>query len=85
MSLFSPKSQAIISAALREFLEPPDDEPLVLGLPDHGVCPGCRKDLEWDGVDDTVAWCSTTGCEYDRSLTEDENRIMFAAKHLKEA
>lgn len=77
MSLFSTGSRAVFESAERAWLEPPDDEPEAPTLPDHGTCPECRKELAWDGKDDTKAWCPTPGCKYDNGLSEEENRRLW--------
>ena len=46
-------------------------------LPDVGTCPYCRKELEWDRVDDTKAWCTTPRCRYDNGVSEETNRRLW--------
>lgn len=65
--------------AQRAYEEPEDDddESEAPTLPDFGICPHCRKDLAWDGLDDTKAWCLTTGCKYDNGISEESNRELW--------
>lgn len=70
------KGDHIFHSALRTWAEPPELEPVdePLTLTEEGVCPYCRVDLDWDGIDDTRAWCSTPGCPYDPTKSEAANR-----------
>lgn len=62
-------------SALKEWENPPElpasDDP---ELPELGNCPQCRQPLNWDGIDETVAWCDTPGCKYDNGISEEANR-----------
>lgn len=71
------KGDYIFQSAERAWLDPPDHEPKAPTLPDYGVCPYCRKDLPWDGLDDTKAWCETPGCRYDNGIDEEANRRLW--------
>jgi len=72
----------IFQSALKDFLDPPDfDEPDVPTLPPLGTCPQCRAQLEWDGVDDTKAWCPTPGCKYDNGISEEANRELWKGRN----
>lgn len=63
-----------LSSALQDWENPPELPEAVPTLPTEGKCPFCKADLEWDGIDDTRAWCTTTGCAYDPSKSEESNR-----------
>lgn len=59
---------------------PPEAEEAPRELPDPGYCPWCRKDLAWDGINDSEAslpWCNTHGCQYDNGISEEENRRLW--------
>lgn len=72
------KGDFIFASALREWENPPElPEADPMALPDEGVCPFCHEDLTWDGIDDTRAECSTIGCKYDNSKSEEANRRTF--------
>ncbi len=78
MSLFSAKSRAVMEAASRSFLEPPDDdEPDFLSMKPRGFCP-------WDGRKlVALAWRPFCTCHnWQDDDTEDENRIRYAAQML---
>ena len=73
-------SDHVFRYAQRAWEEPPemDDLPdLPEIIPDLGDCPYCRKELAWDGEDDTVAWCETPGCKYDNGISEEDNRRVW--------
>ena len=73
-------SDHVFRYAQRSWEEPPemDDIPdLPEVLPNLGDCPYCRKELAWDGVDDTKAWCETPRCKYDNGISEEDNRRVW--------
>jgi len=71
----------IFASAQRDWENPPELEEVKEELPDTGVCPHCRKDLAWDGVDDTIAWCATPRCKYDNGISEEANRILWSLEN----
>jgi hypothetical protein len=72
------RGEHIFASAQRDWESPPEfEDPKAPILPDEGTCPHCRNPLQWDGLDDTKAWCETQGCRYDNGLSEVENRRLW--------
>ena len=71
------KGDYIFQSAQREWENPTEFDESEQTLHDYGICPHCRAELKWDGLDDTKAWCETKGCRYDNGLGEDENRRLW--------
>jgi hypothetical protein len=69
------KCDFYFSAAQRRFEEPEDFyEPEEERAVPFGVCPYCKKDLNWTDENEAFPWCETPGCKYDNGLMEDKNR-----------
>ena len=71
-------SDHVFRYAQRAWEEPPEIEEVTPEPPLTGHCPYCRKELAWDGVDDTLAWCETPGCKYDNGISEEDNRRVWS-------
>lgn len=75
------KGDFYFHTAQHEWENPPELE-AVSEVSDVGTCPYCHKDLCWDGVDETLAWCETKGCKYDNGISEEANRERWTMENL---
>jgi len=51
----------------------------------RGICPYCRANVE-NTIHGSIHWSrKEPDCGYDQELTEDENRIRYAAERLEDA